>query len=227
MDVDDYTSIIKYLKEGKHPKGVDSSQQRKQWESSIRKYLLQEGSFRMVHPQGYTLRIVDATQLYLLLYTFHNDLTVGHISAKKMLEKLRPRYFWPNMTKDVEQYVQSYYQCQMKQPIQKINELHPISPSRIFDRWGVDVVGSLPIMQQQNCYIVVAVDYLSRWQKAKLLKEAMASTIANFLYYEIICRYGCFKYLHMDRGTEFVNEIVQDLMEKFCVKHHRLTSYRL
>ena len=71
----------------------------------------------MIHPQGYTLRIVDATQLYLLLYTFHNDLTVGHISAKKMLEKLRPRYFWPNMTKDVEQYVQSYYQYQMKRPI--------------------------------------------------------------------------------------------------------------
>ena len=90
MDVDDYTSIIKYLEEGKHPKGVDSPQQQKQWESSIRKYLLQEGSLRMVHPQGYTLRIVDVMQLYLLLYTFHNDLIAGHISAKKMLEKLRP-----------------------------------------------------------------------------------------------------------------------------------------
>ncbi len=90
MDVDDYTSIIKYLEKGKHPKGVNSSQQRKQWESSIRKYFLQEGSLRMVHPQGYTLRIVDATQLYPLLYTFYNDLTAGHILAKKILEKLRP-----------------------------------------------------------------------------------------------------------------------------------------
>ncbi len=180
----------------------------------------------MVHPQGYTLRVVDATQLYLLLYTFHNDPTAGHVSAKKMLEKLRSRYFWPNMTKDVEQYVQSCYQCQMKQPIRKINELHPIPPSRIFDRWGVDVVGPLPITQQQNRYIVVAVDYLSRWQEAKPLKEATASTIANFLYYEIICRYGCFKHLHTDRGTEFVNEVVQELMERFRVKHHRSTPYR-
>ena len=54
----------------------------------------------------------------------------------------------------------------------------------------------------------------------------MASTIANFLYYEIICRYGCFKHLHTDRGIEFVNKIVQDLMERFCVKHHRSTPYR-
>src|SRR6266498_4833360 len=83
----------------------------------------------------------------------------------------------------------------------EINELHPIPPSRIFDRWDVDVVGPLPITQQQNRYIVVAVDYLSRWQEAKALKEATASTIANFLYYEIICRYGCFKHLHTDRET--------------------------
>ena len=130
------------------------------------------------------------------------------------------------MTKDVKQYIQLCYQCQIKQPIQKINELHPIPPSRIFDQWGMDVVGPLPIMQQQNCYIVVAVDYLSRWQEAKPLKEATASTIANFLYYEIICRYGCFKHLHTDRRIEFVNEIVQDLMERFCVKYHRSTPYR-
>ena len=69
-------------------------------------------------------------------------------------------------------------------------------------------------------------DYLSRWQEAKPLKEATALTIANFLYYEIICRYGCFKHLYTDRGTEFVNEVVRELMERFRVKHHRSTPYR-
>ncbi len=54
----------------------------------------------------------------------------------------------------------------------------------------------------------------------------MVSTIVNFLYYEIICRYGCFKHLYTDRRTEFVNKIVQDLIERFRVKHHRSTPYR-
>ena len=72
----------------------------------------------------------------------------------------------------------------------------------------MDVVGPLPIMQQQHRYIVIAIDYLSKWQKAKPLKEATASNIANFLYYEIICQYRCFKHLHMNQRTEFVNEIV-------------------
>src|SRR6266540_1321312 len=104
--------------------------------------------------------------------------------------------------------------------MQRINELHLISPSRIFDRWGVDIVGSLPIMPKGNQYIIVAVKYLFKWQKAKAVSEANALSISNFLYQNIICQFRCFTHLHTDRGTEFVNEIVKKLMEKFQVKHY-------
>ena len=43
----------------------------------------------MIYSQGFTLRVVDVIQLYPLLYTFHNNLTVGYILAKKILKKLR------------------------------------------------------------------------------------------------------------------------------------------
>ena len=39
--------------------------------------------------------------------------------------------------------------------------------------------------------------------------------IADFLYYKIICQYGCFKHLYTDREIEFVNEIMQSLTERF------------
>ena len=67
------------------------------------------------------------------------------------------------MAKDVNQYIAAYYQYQMKKPMQKINELHPIPPSRLFDRWGMDIVGLLPITLKGNQYIIVAVKYLSKW----------------------------------------------------------------
>jgi len=114
----------------------------------------------------------------------------------------------------------------MKKPMQKINELHLIPPSRLFDRWGVDVVGPLPITPKGNRYIIVAVEYLSKWQEAQAVVEANALSISNFLYQNIICRFGCFTYLHTDRGTEFVNEVMEKLTEKFRVKHHRSTPYR-
>src|SRR6266542_2229451 len=124
------------------------------------------------------------------------------------------------MIKNVNQYIAAYYQCQMKKIMQKINELYPIPLSGIFDRWGVDVVGLLLITPKGNQYIIVAVEYLSKWQKAKVVNEANALSISNFLYQNIICRFGCFTHLHTDRGTEFVNEIVKRLTEKFQVKHH-------
>src|SRR6266540_1051612 len=130
------------------------------------------------------------------------------------------------MAKDVNQYIAACYQCQMKKSMQKINELHLISPSRLFDRWGVDVVGPLLITLKGNQYIIIAVEYLSKWQEAKAVTEANALSIANFLYQNIICRFRCFTHLHTNRGTEFINEVVEKLTEKFRVKHYRSTPYQ-
>src|SRR6266540_2935225 len=160
------------------------------------------------------------------MYTFHNDPTAGYLEYKKVLQKLLERYYWPGMAKDINQYIAACYQCQMKKPMQKINELHPILPSRLFDRWGVDVVGLLPITPKGNQYIIVAVEYLSKWQEAKAVTEANTLSISNFLYQNIICQFGCFTHLHTDRGTEFVNEVVEKLIGRFRVKHHRSTPYR-
>jgi len=79
----------------------------------------------------------------------------------------------------------------------------------------VDVVRLLLITPKGNQYIIVTVKYLSKWQEAKAISEANALSIANFLYQNIICRFRCFTHLYMDRGTEFVNEIVKNLTEKF------------
>src|SRR6266498_3887309 len=78
----------------------------------------------------------------------------------------------------------------------------------IFKRWGVDIVGSLPITREGNRYIVVAMDYFSRWPEARPLKAANVDTVATFLYEEIICRFGAPKTLQSDRGIYFVNELI-------------------
>ena len=115
----------------------------------------------------------------------------------------------------------------MKKPMQKINELHLILPSRLFDWWKVDIVEPLLIISKGNQYIIVAVEYLSKWQEAKAVSKANALSILNFLYQNIICQFGYFTYLHTNRETEFVNEIVKRLTKKFWVKYHRSTPYRL
>jgi len=68
------------------------------------------------------------------MYTFYNDPTAEYLGYKKVLKMLLERYYWPEIAKDIGQYIHTCYQCQMKKPMQQINKLCPISPSRLFDR---------------------------------------------------------------------------------------------
>ncbi len=71
--------------------------------------------------------------------------------------------------------------------MQRINKLYPIPLSKLFDQQDMDVIGPLPIILKRNWYIIIIVEYLFKWQKAKAISETNALNIANFLYQNIIC----------------------------------------
>ncbi len=105
------------------------------------------------------------------------------------------------------------------------NRKRTIPPTDIFERQEVNIVGSLPIIRERNRYIIVAVDYFSRWPKVRSLKVANADTIATFLYEEIICKFEVPKILQSDRETHFMNKVVQRLTKRFRIKHSLSSSY--
>jgi len=90
---------------------------------------------------------------------------------------------------------------------------------------GIDIVGPLPQMEDGYRYIVVAMDYFSRWPEARPLTHANARQVAKFIYEEIICRFGTPRVLQSDRGTHFVNEMIQELTDKFWIRHSLSSSY--
>ena len=95
----------------------------------------------------------------------------------------------------------------------------------IFERQEVDIVEPLPITREGNRYIVVVMDYFSRWSEARPLKAVNVNTVVTFLYEEIICRFGVLRILQSDRGIHFMNEIIQRLTKRFRIKHSLSSSY--
>jgi len=69
------------------------------------------------------------------------------------------------------------------------NQKRTIPPTDIFERWGIDIVRPLPITREGNRYIVVAIDYFSRWPEVRPFKAANADIVITFLYEEIICKF--------------------------------------
>src|SRR6266511_2684763 len=94
-----------------------------------------------------------------------------------------------------------------------------------FYQWGIDIVGPLTETSRGNKYIVVAIDYFTKYPEARVLANANARNVANFLYEDIICRHGCSRKLISDRGTHFNNQIIENLLERFKIRHNLSTPY--
>src|SRR5256886_14567823 len=103
--------------------------------------------------------------------------------------------------------------------------LHPIPMQTLFFQVGIDFVGPLPKTARGNRYILVAMDYLTKWPEARPLPLANADVTATFLYEEIICRHGCPNRILSDRGTHFNNRIIEHLLKTFNIKHLLSSPY--
>ena len=69
-------------------------------------------------------------------------------------------------------------------------------------------MGPLPRTITGKRYIVLAIDFFTKWIEAEALEEADAQTIVKFIHSKIICQHGVPKEITSDRGTEFLNELV-------------------
>src|SRR5215813_6977525 len=171
------------------------------------------------------LRVIRRYELEGLLYMFHDNELSAHFSTQTTYDKIKQRYWWKGMRKDIDEYVKTCDRCQRRgKPFGK-HELHPIKVKYPFYQIGIDIVGPLPETPKGNKYIVVAIDYFTKWPEAKALKEANAKEVSTFIYEDIICRHGCSQRILSDRGSHFNNRLVKELVDKFQVKHGFSTPY--
>ena len=143
----------------------------------------------------------------------HDDLGGSHLGRVKTLHKVAQRFFWIGMAKDVKEYVASCEHCNQRKSSRK-----PTSPTLIslpsvmnpFDRVAVDFVGPLPKTKRGNAYILVFVDYATRWPEAFATANRQASTVAEIFIKEILCRHGAPIQLLSDQGKEFLSAVVKE-----------------
>lgn len=100
-------------------------------------------------------------------------------------------------------------------------ELQTVSvPNEVMKQVGIDLI-QLPKTQGYS-YVVVLIDYFSKWPEAAPLKDKSAMSVASFLY-QVICRHGCLQIQINDQGREFVNKVSEEL-HKLTGTEQRITS---
>jgi hypothetical protein len=100
----------------------------------------------------------------------------------------------------------------------------PILYCEIFYVWGMDFLGPLP-NSFGFLYILLVVDYVSKWIKANATLTNDSKVVVGFLKSNIFSRFGVLREMISDQGTHFYNQTIEILVQKYGVHHWVATTY--
>ncbi|XP_075665467.1 uncharacterized protein LOC142635147 [Castanea sativa] len=94
-----------------------------------------------------------------------------------------------------------------------------------FSTWGIDIIGKIhPTASIGHKFILVAIDYFTKWVEAASYKVLNSKKVAQFIQTNIICRYGVPHEIISDIGLHFKGE-TEKLLRQFNIQHHKSSPY--
>lgn len=163
-----------------------------------------------------------------LLEKYHNDeIFGGHCGQKRLYANLRAEFYWPNMTKDVSEFVSKCHTCKLAKPQQKTKEPMCVSdtPQKAFDLMQIDTVGPLIQSNQGNKYAVTLVCELTKYLIAIPVPNNKTETIARAIFTNFILIYGPMRAIKTDRGSEYNSKTIEEICKLLKIQHHKSTAY--
>ncbi|XP_070212629.1 uncharacterized protein [Littorina saxatilis] len=151
----------------------------------------------------------------------HDTPMAGHLGHKKTRERVWQDFYWPGMVGDIRRYCMSCDTCQRTTPKGRTKRV-PLGKMPVIDtafkRVAVDLIGPIkPISESKKQYILVMVDYATRYPEAVALKDIRAETVAEALW-NFWTRLGIPDEILTDQGKQFTCELMQQVNQLLHIK---------
>ncbi|GJV24844.1 reverse transcriptase domain-containing protein [Tanacetum coccineum] len=212
------TPIRDYLEKGKLPEDpVDA----RTLMEKIGNYTIEDG---VLYRKSYLvplMRCVGPLQANYVIREVHMGSCGMHDGPRQVVAKaMNLGYFWPSMHKDARELIRVCDDCQAHAAVPRLPKADMISVTSAwpFMKWGMDIVGPLPEGPGRVKYLIVAIDYFTKWMEAKPLATITGKQVVNFAYDNIVCRFGIPATIVTDNGTQFVNDPFKKWAEKLMIK---------
>ncbi|GJV26937.1 reverse transcriptase domain-containing protein [Tanacetum coccineum] len=155
------------------------------------------------------LRCVGPLQENSVIQEIHIGSCGMHYGPRAIVRKaMRQGYYWPTMHKDAKKEIQKCDSCQIHLAVPKLPKtfMTSIMAPWPFYQWGIDILG--PLLQASGWikYVIVAIDYFTKWIEAKPLVKITGKDVIRFVLDNIIFRFGLPRIIITDNGTQFVND---------------------
>ncbi|KAG7528701.1 Ribonuclease H-like superfamily [Arabidopsis suecica] len=222
-----YADIVNYLICGEIPKYLDAYQKKKFFRD-INHYYWDEPYLYKKGTDGLFRRCIAEEEVQGVLEHCHGSAYGGHFATFKTVQKvLQAGLWWPSMFKDAYGFIAKCDPCQRMGNITRRNEMpqNPILEVEVFDVWGIDFMGPFNPASYGNKYILVAVDYVSKWVEAIASPTNDHKVVLKLFKSIIFPRFGIPKAVISDGGSHFINKVFESLLKKHGVKHKVATPY--
>ena len=219
---DEIQKIIRILKNPEDPNFRDTSAHYVVLENIL--YRITDTSKCTPHP-GLQLCIPKFLQKPLV-EEIHSGYFGGHLGIDKTYDKLRSRYYWSGMYRDVINHLKTCVACNMRKLKKQRPPLQDMQiPKYPFEMIAIDTCGPFPQSYSGNRFIINIVDLFSGWPESFATDSKSAETVAQILIEHIIPRHACPRLILSDNGTEFCNAVIDQISAFFNIKHIRTSVY--
>ena len=183
------------------------------WESAAGDHLL-------------SLRVLPTAMREDAWKQLHTDHGGGHMGTRKTMGKLRERFFWVGQRFDVKRWCQSCAICQARKgpPRQSRSPMQQYNVGYPGERVAIDVMGPLPETRSGNRYLLVLMDYFTKWPEAYALPNQEAKTVATAMLQGFVSRFGIPHEIHSDQGRNFESAVFKGMCDKLGVTKTRTTA---
>ncbi|KAM1818347.1 hypothetical protein ACFX11_000152 [Malus domestica] len=221
-----YADLVNYLASKVIPSEFNKNQ-RDKLKYDARNYVWDDPYLWKYCSDQIIRRCVHDSEFQSILNFCHTYACGGHFGTQRTARKvLECGFYWPTIFKDARTFCMACDRCQRTGSIGPKDQmpLSPIFNVEIFDVWGIDFMGPFP-SSHGFVYILLAVDYVSKWVEARATRTNDSKVVANFVKTNIFARFGMPRVLISDGGSHFCNRTIEALLKKYGVTHKVATPY--
>ena len=184
------TPYRRYLADGALPA---ESEEGKKVKRNAARYTLVDG---VLFRHGFThpiLTCVSGDECTRIMAELHEGICGSHVGGRSLASKVvHAGFYWPTVREDCVRHAQRCKQCQKhvdwhKAPPEELRSLYSLWP---FHTWGIDILGPFPLAIRQRKYLIVAIEYFTKWIEGEPVAQITAHKVQHFVWKNIVCRFG-------------------------------------
>lgn len=138
---------------------------------------------------------------------------------------MRKHIIWKGMRKSIYDILAECKPCLLYNEDERKQYSYPLLIGECFELLGIDTLGPLSLTRKQNKFVLIAIDYLSKYVIMQATKDKNMNRIADFIIEKIIHHYGCPNVILSGNGKEYKNSLVEEICRKLEIKKKYSSPY--